>query len=59
MGFSVENDVLPRSHQTGAGNYFQQEKTVSIHPLVYFNKTSVNSAATHRHLGMILDSTRY
>ena len=35
---------------------FSREKTVSIHSLVYFNKNPVNSTATHKHLGMILDS---
>ena len=29
---------------------FSREKTVSIHPLVYFNKTPVNSTATHKHV---------
>ena len=35
---------------------FSRKKTVSIHPVVYFNNTPVNSTATHKHLGMILDS---
>ena len=35
---------------------FSKKKTVSIHPVVYFNNTPVNSTATHKHLGMILDS---
>ena len=35
---------------------FCKEKTVSIHPVVYFNNTLVNSTATRRHFGMILDS---
>ena len=35
---------------------FSKKKTVSIHPLVYFDKTPVNSKATHKHLGMMLDS---
>ena len=56
MGFSVENEVWPRSHQTGSSNNIQQEKTVSLHPVVNFNYTPVNSTATHKHLGMILDS---
>ena len=34
----------------------QQEKTVYIHPVVYFNNTPVNSTTTYKHLGMILDS---
>ena len=35
---------------------FNKKKTVSIHPTVYFINTPVNSTATHKHLGMILDS---
>ena len=35
---------------------FSRKKTVSIHPVVYFNNTPVNSTATNKHLGMILDS---
>ena len=35
---------------------FNKKKTVSTHPVVYFNNTPVNSTATHEHLGMILDS---
>ena len=35
---------------------FSRKKTVSIHPLFYFNKNPVNSTATNKHLGMILDS---
>ena len=37
---------------------FRRKKTVSIHPVVYFNNTPVNSTATHKYLGMILDSKR-
>ena len=35
---------------------FSKKKTVSIHPVVYFNNASVNSTATPNYLGMILDS---
>ena len=35
---------------------FSRKKTVSIHPVVYFNNTPVNSTTTHKRLGMILDS---
>ena len=35
---------------------FSKEKTVSINPVVYFNNTPVNATATHKHLGMIIDS---
>ena len=35
---------------------YSRKKSVFIYPLVYFNKTLVNSTATHKHLGMILDS---
>ena len=35
---------------------FSKKKTVSIHPIVYFNNTSVNLKVAHKHLGMILDS---
>ena len=35
---------------------FSGKKTVSIHTVVYFSSTPVNSKATHKHLGMILDS---
>ena len=35
---------------------FSKKKTVSIRPLVYFDKTPVNSKSTHKHLGMMLDS---
>ena len=35
---------------------FSSKKTVSIHPVVCFNNTPVNSTATHKHPGMILDS---
>ena len=54
----MKNEDFPRSHQICAGNNIQPEKTVSIHPFVYFNKTPVISAATDKHLGMILDSKR-
>ena len=55
-GFFSGKQSLTRSHQTSSRNNIQQEKTVSIHPVVYFNNTPVNSTATHKHLGMILDS---
>ena len=35
---------------------FSRKKPVFFHPHVYSNKTLVNSTATHKHLGMILDS---
>ena len=35
---------------------FSKKKTVSIHLAVYFNNTLVNLTATHKHLGMIIDS---
>ena len=35
---------------------FSREKFVSIHPVVSFNNTLVNSMATHKHLRIILDS---
>ena len=35
---------------------FSRKKTVSIHPIVYLNNIPVNSAATHKHFGIILDS---
>ena len=35
---------------------FSRKKPVSINPVVYFSNTPVNSTATHKHLGMILDS---
>ena len=38
---------------------FNRRKTVSIHPLVYFNKNPVNSTATHKHLGMIDSKLSY
>ena len=35
---------------------FSRKRTVSIHPVVYFNNTLVNSRAPQKHLGMILES---
>ena len=35
---------------------FSREKTVSIYHVVCFNNPPVNSTATHKHLGMTLDS---
>ena len=35
---------------------FSRKKTVSLHPVVYFNNAPLNLRATHKHLGMILDS---
>ena len=35
---------------------FSRKKAFYINPVVYFNNTPVNSMATHKHLGMILDS---
>ena len=35
---------------------FSRKKTVSFHPVAYFNNTPVNSTASHKHLGMILES---
>ena len=35
---------------------FNKKKTVSIHSAVYFNDTPANSTATHKYLGIILDS---
>ena len=32
---------------------FSRKKTVFIHSLVYFNKTPVNSTATHKHVTKI------
>ena len=53
MGFSVKNEIQPifQAQET----IFSKRKNVSIHPVVYFNNTPVNSAATHKHLGMTLD----
>ena len=36
--------------------FSRKKKTVSIHPVVYFNKAPENSTATHKHLEMILES---
>ena len=33
-----------------------RKETVAIHPVVYFSNTPVNSKATHKHLGLVLDS---
>ena len=35
---------------------FSRKRTVSIHPVVYFNNTLVTSMAPQKHLGMILES---
>ena len=35
---------------------FSTKKTVSIHPVVYFNNARVSFMTTHKHLGMILIS---
>ena len=35
---------------------FSRKKTVSIHPVVYFNIARVRFTTTHKHLGMILVS---
>ena len=35
---------------------FSRKKTHSIHAVVYFNNSPVNSTVTHKHLVMILDS---
>ena len=35
---------------------FSRKRTVSIHSVVYFNNTLVNSMAPQKHLGMILES---
>ena len=45
-------DPTKQVHET----IFGRKKTGSIHPRVVFNKTPVNSTATHKHLEMILDS---
>ena len=36
--------------------WYSAKKTVSVHPVVYFDSTPVNSTATHKHLGIKLDS---
>ena len=36
--------------------WYSAKKTVSVHPVVYFVSTPVNSTATHKHLGIKLDS---
>ena len=35
---------------------FNKKKTVSINTVIYVNNTLLNSTATYKHLGMILDS---
>ena len=35
---------------------FIRKKTVSLHPVVYFDNKPVKSSQIHKHLGMILDS---
>ena len=35
---------------------FSRKKTVSFHPVFYFNDTPLNSMATDEHFGMILYS---
>ena len=52
MGFSVENEVKHRSHQTGTRNNIQ----LFTHLSILIRLWLVNSTAAHRHLGMILDS---
>ena len=34
---------------------FSRKKTVSLHPVVYFDNKPVKSSQMHKHLGMILD----
>ena len=55
MGFSVET-FYPDPIKQVQEIVFSRKNTASIHPLVYFNKTLINSKATHKHLGRILDS---
>ena len=35
---------------------FSRKKTVSIHPVIYFNNIPVHSTASHKHLWIILES---
>ena len=55
MGFSLEK-FYPYPTKQVQEIIFSRKKTVSVHPLVYFNKTPVNSKVTHKHNGIILDS---
>ena len=50
--FSVVHDPTTQAQEI----IFSRKKTVSIHPVVYFINTPVNSTATHKHLGIALDS---
>ena len=36
--------------------WYSAKKIASVHPVVYFDSTPVNSTATHKHLGIKLDS---
>ena len=54
--FQWELKFHPDSTKQAQGIIFSRKKTVFIHPLVSFNKTLVNSSASHKHLGMILRS---
>ena len=54
--FQRELKFHPDSTKQAQGIIFSRKKTVFIHPLVSFNKTLVNSSASHKHLGMILRS---
>ena len=50
MGFSVENNFQPDPTKQ------VQEIVLNMKKTAYFINTPVNSVATHKHLGMILDS---
>ena len=54
--FQWEMKFNPDPTKQGQEIIFSWKKTVSIHPIVYFNNTPVNSTAAYKHLEMILDS---
>ena len=55
MHFLVDpNNPDPNKHAQEI--IFSRKRTFSIHPVVYFDNTRINSTRTHKHVGVILDS---
>ena len=54
--FFSEKWSLPHIPPNKLKKWYSAKKIASVHPVVYFDSTPVNSTATHKHLGIKLDS---
>ena len=53
--FKWKMNINPKPNKQAQEITFSRKKTVSLHPVVYFDSRPVKSTQIHKHLGMMLD----